>query len=646
MLLQAKNLHKDYGGTTVLDGASLSIGEGEKVGLVGRNGAGKSTLLRILLGTDDDYAGTVALEPGRSVASVPQYFPDFPGTALDYLLTDIRDLRGRLREREDALAGALPPAAMEMALADYVAVREAYENSGGDGAEERALRYLSSIGLESAAETPTAALSGGERNVLALGRALTARSDLLVLDEPGNHLDAWGLAWLESFLAGIPQAVLIVSHNRYLLDRVVSRIIELEGGKATSYGGGWSAYRMEKLRSTAAQGLDWQADRKRLERLEAVVTRFREIASARPAPAWGKRLRAKVTALERAQERATAKPAGEGPRIRAEFSAATSKADIAVSVSGYTRTVDDRGGEGEGRTLFKDADLLIRVGERVGLVGPNGSGKSTFLTDLVTKGRWDDSVLRLGPSLKVGWCPQHQDIFNPSRTMRQEILTLGAFTEDAALSVLRRFLFSRNDLDSRIGDLSGGERNRLQLARAVLIGADFLVLDEPTNHLDIVAREAIEEALSDFRGTVLAVSHDRWFLDRVAERIVQIDERGFTSWDGNFSEFWFRSGQSARSGQAARSGVKSGTDKGRRGSIERRGSSRVRSDRPAEAGSVQAAGAELAARIERLETERAGLERKVADALSSGDYREGRRFGNELDALSRTIDRLYAEWAG
>lgn len=649
MLLEAKNIRKDYGGTTVLEGVSFSIGEGEKVGLVGRNGTGKSTLLRILVGEDQDFSGSITLESNKTIASVPQYFPDFSGTALDFLVADAVEARKRLRNSEAAMAEKASPADAKTALAEYAAACEAYDRAGGDTAEERAHRYLATIGLDKAAHTPTADLSGGERNVLALGRALVARSDLLVLDEPGNHLDAWGLAWLESFLAGLPQAVLVVSHNRYLLDRVATRIVELEGGAAASYSGGWSDYRREKLRAAAAQGLDWQADRKRLERLEALVVRFREIASARPDPAWGKRLRAKVTALERAREQAVEKPTGDGKRILAEFSSVTSKADIAVSVSLYTRTVSDGKGAGGERALFREAELLIRVGERVGLVGPNGSGKSTFLTDLVTRSRWDGGALRIGPSLRVGWCPQHQEIFKTDNTIRDEFLALGAFSEDAVVNVLRRFLFSRADLDARIGSLSGGERNRLQLARAVMIGADFLVLDEPTNHLDISAREAIEEALSEFKGTLLVVSHDRWFLDRLVDRIVQIEDCGFTSWDGNFSEFWYRSG-SARSGTNSRShtaGKAASASEDRRPSvapsrIEGRAAER---NRAAHLSAPDGRAAVLASRIERLEAERGDLERKSAEAVASGDYRTGRRLGNELEALSRTIDRLYAEWA-
>ncbi len=640
MLIEAKNIRKDYGGTPVLAGASLAVATGEKVGLVGRNGAGKTTLLRILTGADDDYAGSVVVESGKTVAYVPQYFPDFPGTAADYVAADPVALRARLRAAEEAL-GEAEGRDLDRLLAEYGRLREEYDRVDGDGAEERSRRFLSSIGLERAADTPTSALSGGERNVLALGRALLAKSDLLILDEPGNHLDAWGLSWLESFLAGIPQAVLVVSHNRYLLDRTVGRIVELEAGRTASYAGGWSAYRMEKLRKSAAQGLDWQADRKKLERLEELVKRFEQIARSRPDPAWGRRLRARRTQLERAREEAVEKPAGEGPRISADFAVDPSRADIAASVEAYTRSVpapDEPNGE---RVLFRDADLLIRTGERVGLIGPNGSGKTTFLTDLVTRGSWDDRTLRIGPSLTVGWCAQHQETFDPSRTIREEFLRLGAFTEDAVAAALGKFLFSRADLDARIGDLSGGERNRLQLARAALLGADFLILDEPTNHLDVGAREAIEEALADFKGTLLVVSHDRWFLDRLVDRIVEIDDCGFTSWEGNFSEFWYRSGAASRRGAF---GAKASAS----GGVEARGRARAADGAgKARRGGAEAAesGAALAARIEKLEEERTVLERRSTAALAAGDFRTARTAGAELDKLARIIDRLYAEWA-
>jgi ATP-binding cassette subfamily F protein 3 len=651
MLVEAMNIYKNYGGNPVLEGVDFSIAEGEKVGLIGRNGAGKSTLLRILCGGDDDFSGTCRRMPGRRIVLVPQYAEDFSGTAVEYIAAEALETRRRLGELEQAMSDQASGASLAATLQDYGALRERYDLSEGDGAEERAERFLEMLGLPGMAERPVSVLSGGERNILALARALNAKPDLLILDEPGNHLDVWGLAWLESFLKGIPQAVLIVSHNRYLLDRVVQRTVELENGKALSYAGGWSAYRMEKLRKNASQGMEWKADQKKLSRLEELVKRFEQIARSRPDPAWGRRLRARKTQLKKAQEDAAEKPVEEGASLGIQFRKDTSKADIAVSVEGYAKVLPD------GRTLFKDADLLVRSGERVALIGPNGSGKTTFLTDLVSLGAWDDPVLRIGPSFILGWCAQHQEVFDHARSIKEEFLRLGSFTEDDIFTVLRRFLFTRADMDKLIGQLSGGERNRLQLARVVLLKADLLILDEPTNHLDIPAREAVEEALADFKGTVILVSHDRYFLDTVAERVVEIDsEGGFTSWEGNFSEFWYRAYgiQGARVSSAAPAAKPA---VGRPAKLEDRGRQIQRNKeapgksapKPASRSSASsksgaAAVGDLEARILALEKERTQLEQRSAQALSAGNYKESRRLGNDLAELTSRIEKLYGEW--
>lgn len=630
MLIEAKNIRKDYGGNVVLAGVDFRMDEGEKVGLVGRNGSGKSTLLRILCGQDDDYTGSCILAANRRIALVPQDFPDFAGTAVEFVAAEARDLRARLRGLEEQMAD---PISADRALAEYGRLREVYDRMDGDGAEDRAERFLESAGLAGAARKPTGVLSGGERNVLALARALNLKPDLLILDEPGNHLDIWGLAWLEAFLAGIPQGVLIVSHNRYLLDRAVTRTVELEGGKAASYAGGWSAYRMERLRKNAAQGMDWKADQKKLGRLEELVKRFELIARSRPDPAWGRRLRARRTQLERARRDAVAKPEADSRRMDLDFSAEVSKADIAIAVSGYRKILPD------GRVLFDGAELLVRSGERVALVGPNGSGKTTLLTELVEKGSWDDPVLRIGPSFTVGWCPQHQEIFKPDRTVREEFLRLRPVTEDEVSALLRRFLFGREALDKKIGSLSGGERNRLQLARAIFLKADLLILDEPTNHLDIPAREVIEEALGDFKGTLIIVSHDRYLLDQVADRIVEIDGDGaLVSWNGNFSEFWFRAYGTA--GATLRKGGVSARDMEDRGRVLRQTKTRNRTAR----NGAENDRADLEQRIQRLETERSILEHRSADAFKAGDYKTARRLGNELAELTGRIEELYGRW--
>ena len=634
MLIETKDIRKDYGGNVVLDGAELRIVEGEKVGLVGRNGAGKSTLLNIICGLDDDYSGTCRKASDRRIVLVGQYFPDFKGSASEFVASEALALRQRLRGLEERMAD---PLALDGVLSEYAKLRERYDLIDGDGAEERAVRFLESVGLAGIADRPCSVLSGGEKNVLALANAMNGKPDLLVLDEPGNHLDVWGLAWLESFLAGIPQAVLIVSHNRYLLDRVATRIVELENGKTASYAGGWSAFRMEKLRKGAAQGLDWKADQRKLEKLEEMVRRFAEIARAHPDPAWGKRVRASRSRLERAKAEAIERPDGDGKALEVDFRADPSKADIAIDVDGYTKGFPGR------PELFRDAKLLIRSGERVALVGPNGSGKTTFLTDLVAKGNWDNAELRIGPSFTLGWCGQQQEVFGPENTVRDEFLRLGAFSEDEIFGVLRRFLFARADLDKKISSLSGGERNRLQLARVVMLKADLLILDEPTNHLDIPAREAVEEALAEFKGTLLVVSHDRYFLDKVVGRVAELDgEGGFTTWDGNFSEFWYRAYGSAGA-RLSRPSADEGTGSG----LETRGKNLERNKRDEKNRKPdprRKANAATEARLIMMEAERTDLESASARAVGSGDFKEGRRLGNALAELSRRIEKLYEEW--
>lgn len=530
MLLTIQNLKKDYAGTTVLDGLDFQIDPGKKIGLIGRNGAGKTTLLRILTGADDDYSGRVARTPGVKVGFAGQHFPTFDGTALQWLTADLGPLAADLARLEDAMATA-DGEALDKVLVDYGAARERWDAAGGDDAEDRARTLLGTLGLGHREATPTARLSGGEQNLLAIAKALSDRPDLLILDEPGNHLDVWGQAWLEEFLRDYPAAVLVVSHNRTLLDRSVDRILELTEGKVRSWSGNYSAHRLEKLKLDCAQGLNFSADQKKLERLEALVKKFREIATATSDPAWGKRLHARQTQLDKFREQAAAAPDVDRALVDVTFTTRVSGSRLALRVAGYNRAWGER-------VLFQRAGFEMEVGDRVALVGPNGCGKTTFLTDLVTTGGWENPVLRVGPSLRVGYVSQKQEVFDPNRTILEEFERLKPTGRQAVHGLLGRFLFGWNDLDQKVGSLSGGEMNRLQLARAVFLEADFLILDEPTNHLDIPSREGVEEGLADFKGTLLTVSHDRWFLDQTVTRIVEVRNQGFDSWDGTFSEFW------------------------------------------------------------------------------------------------------------
>ena len=476
-----------YGDQDVLRDVSFQINPGDKVGLIGANGAGKSTLLRLLLGTQQPTAGNVVRVPDLSIGYVPQQL-DVPATVQvrDYLLGEVAPAERALRAAEQALA-AVTEAETAHALKRYQVARDRYDALSGDHAGWQAERVLEQVGLSDAGPEAVARLSGGERNQLALARALMVDPGLLVLDEPGNHLDYAGLEWLEETLASFSGCVLLVSHNRRLLDRIVTRILELKGGRIREYRGNYSDYRLTWLQALVAQRADHAASQKRIAQLEALVARLAAIAAVRSDKAHGKRLRARRTQLAREETQAVGRPEVREASVSVVLPTAGSRADVALQMLGYERSFGDR-------VLFRDARLDVTCGERVALVGPNGCGKSTLLHDIVTHGGWEHPVLRVGPSLTIGYCAQNHDTFAADQTILDLFLGMGLGNRREVLAALRGYLFAWDDLDKPVGALSGGERNRLQLAAALQRQASFLILDEPTNHMDIPSREAIEDA--------------------------------------------------------------------------------------------------------------------------------------------------------
>ena len=342
----------------------------------------------------------------------------------------------------------------------------------------------------------------------------------------------WGLAWLEEFLRDFRGAVLLVSHNRYLLDRVANSIVELENGRTRRYPGNYSKYRQirqERLRTEQAQ---YNAYQQRLAHLESLVRKFADIAQGHASDqSWGKRLRARRSQLAREKEKGLAKPQLEQDVIKLRFGAAATTADIALRLRGYDRSFGEL-------KLFDRVDWDIGGGECWALVGHNGCGKTTLLRDIVEKGRWEHPVIRIGPSLTIGYCAQQQEVLDGENTVFEELMGLAGGNCEKVLALLARFLFRDQEVHKQIKDLSGGERNRLQLARLMLLEPNFLILDEPTNHLDIPTREAVEAALSEFAGTILVVSHDRYFLDKVVNRIAEVADCGLHMYEGNFTAFW------------------------------------------------------------------------------------------------------------
>ena len=616
------NLSKYYGTDTIFDNISFRINGNKKIGLVGPNGCGKTTLIKMIIGNEEPSKGTIIIDKKLRIGYVPQYLEfDENHSLLDIMLDQYNDLSEKLRNLEMKMSSSSDDV-LEGILADYQVIRDKYDDIEGDSAPVRAEKILDSLGLEGRGEQMVGTLSGGEKNVLALGKALLLRPDLLILDEPGNHLDYKGLAWLEKFLSDYKEAVLIVSHNRFLLDRVCEIIIAVEGRKINEFTGNYSYYRMNRLKSLVNGQSDYAANRKKIERIEALVTKFRQIASSTADPAWGQRLRAMKSRYDREQKNAVEKPQDFEKKILMDFQSEKTKADIALQIKEYSKAFDKL-------KLFENAEAEISCGEKVALIGPNGCGKTTLIRDIISEGSWNNDIIRVGPSLTIGYCSQYQEIFNSKNTIEDEIRGLGPLTRSDAYKIVAPFNFSWEEMEKKTGDLSGGEKNRLQMARLIYLKTNFLILDEPTNHLDILSSEAVEEALADFEGTLLVVSHDRYFLEKTVNRIIEVKNKKLISFDGSFSSWW-----------SSINPLKPKSD----GRITTRGSDR-RKEKPKDRNNDQVKEIkQIEERIGNLENEKSNLESKINNAFSRSNHKKGRDLSATLEKVNKQLEKLYSQW--
>ena len=514
-LVGAVNLTKSYAGVSVLAGASCAIEPGQKVGLVGRNGAGKTTLLRIIAGLESPDDGQVAFAPG----AVAGYLPQLPVVDESRTLWEeaasafaaVRTAERRMREAEHRLA--LPEvhgdeSALAAALEEYGRLRETFERGGGFTYEAEIRRTLAGLGFrEKQWGRPLASMSGGQRARGALARLLLTAPDLLLLDEPTNHLDLDALEWLQAFLQGFRGAVLVVSHDRYLLDAVTARTFELDAGRVEDYPGGYTAYVAEREARRARQQELFERQREEIAALEEYIRRNRAGQKSRQAKSREKRLE-KMVRLE-------APRAARGPAFRLD--APRRGPQVVVRL----RNLGKRYGE---TAVLSAVSLEIRRGEKVGVIGPNGAGKTTLLRIIAGLEPPTGGLAELGPGVRVGYFAQHaEETLALDHTVLDTVLGDRAMSPEQVRRVLGRFLFSGDTVYKRVGDLSGGERRRVALARLVLDRPDLLLLDEPTTHFDLPSLDALEQALSGFEGAMLLASHDRYLLDHVARRLLIVD---------------------------------------------------------------------------------------------------------------------------
>jgi ATP-binding cassette subfamily F protein 3 len=533
ILLNAHDLTKTWGGRLTLDHIDLVIQDGARIGLVGPNGAGKSTLLRLLAGLDDDYAGEVTRQRDARVAYLEQRITEEERTPLQLALAsrpDLAEVEAELAQVEAEFARPEVIAdsrLMERALSRQERLLRRYSEMGGAGFASEARQRMRELGLpEPAIEAPLATLSGGQRKLAALAACLLQRPTVLLLDEPETHLDLEGRALLERVIREFEGAVVIVSHDRYLLDETVSEIAELERGGITLWPGSYSAYAVARELALQRQQEQFVTQRKEIARMEEAIARFKLWASLVPNERHIKQARNMQRRIDRMDK--VERPVLQRRRMALALRSNVRSGQKVMELRGASVILGER-------IVLLDVNLLIQRGEHVGVIGPNGAGKSVLIRTLLGAEALVEGKRWAGPSVSVGYFAQGDETLDLGKTPLDLVRNEKPLYDNQAMAQLGRFLFTYEQARQPARSLSGGERSRLQLLLLMLRAPNLLVLDEPTNHLDIESLEVLEAALETYDGTVVAVSHDRYFLDRIADRIVEVRGGEMRSFDGGYS---------------------------------------------------------------------------------------------------------------
>lgn len=527
-VLTLSHIAKSFGTDVVLKDVSLSINQGERIGLVGVNGCGKTTLLRILSGELQQDEGQISLLRGQKVGYLSQIFTPKPGgTVLSEAyeaVSHLSNLEERIRALEKQM-GEQSGEALERVMAEYARLTERFEREDGYAADSQVTGVLLGLGFTKLQhDQPANTLSGGELTRLGLAKLLLQQPDLLLLDEPTNHLDMGALQWLEGYIKTYPGTVMVVSHDRYFLDAVCDGIVELLFGTAECYSGNYTQYMKKRDERFAARNKAWALQQKEIARQKAIIARFRSFNREKSIKAAESREKAleRMELLDRPEEE---------KQVLFRFKAKRRLGDLAVRGRKLSKAFGER-------SLFHDLDITIKGDDRVALLGGNGVGKTTLLKCLLHPETLDEGDVVFGPQARIGYYDQRQQDMNLENDILNEVWdAFPRLNQSQVRGALGLFLFSGDDVFTPVSLLSGGERSRVALTKLMLGQDNFLVLDEPTNHLDADSREALETALEEFEGAILAVSHDRYFINRFANRVLVMQEDGLLSFEGNYDDY-------------------------------------------------------------------------------------------------------------
>lgn len=620
--IYVKDLVKSFEvGKNLLDGLTFEVQQGERVGLLGKNGAGKTTVFRILTGEIGYDEGTVEIAQGKKVGLISQ-IPRYPQgyTVEDVLRCAFRELRN-IQKKMEQLEQQMAREATDAVLKEYDRLGARYQSGGGYEMDVNVDKICNGLGIPSAMrEQDFSMLSGGEKTRVNLARLLLEETDILLLDEPTNHLDMKSVEWLEEYLKKFKGTVLTISHDRYFLDQVVDRIVELRGGKAEYYSGNYSFYVEEKEARYELQLKQYEQEQAKIAQLSYTMERMK---------GWGinnrtlyRRAMSIQSRIERIEK--TERPTKE-KTMYASFGQKEFHGDEVMVLRDLSMGF-------EGRTLFSDVNLLVQGGDRIALLGDNGTGKSTFLKLLMKEEKPTGGKIKFGPSVKMAYLPQIIHFDHPERSILDTMIYEKNYSTQTARNRMGAFLFSGEDVFKPVSALSGGEQSRLRLCMLMDEEINLLILDEPTNHLDIASREWIENAVAGFQGTLLFVSHDRYFIDQFANRVWELEDGRISDFKGNYRQF-----KAMKERQAAQQPAQTKAPKEKKERTVTPEAAQKKNQKQ-----LEKQIAKLEREIEKQEAKLEALEPQIQEAAA--DYTRLSELLEQQRETQAQLDEMYAQW--
>lgn len=628
MVLSCQNISKAYGADEILNQINFHIEAKEKLAIVGINGAGKSTLLKIIMGEEEADEGQVIIGKDITVGYLAQHQDSYyDKTIYEELLSvkqDVINLQNQIRELENNMKN-LSGKELEEALDRYTKMNHTFEQQDGYVFESMITGILKGLGFsEDDFHRPVSELSGGQKTRVSLGRLLLSRPDIILLDEPTNHLDLNNIRWLEGYLGNYDGAVIIVSHDRYFLDKIVTKVVEIENTKATIYHGNYSYYAQKREEVRLSKYRAYMNQQAEIKHQEEVITKLKQFNREKSI----KRAESREKMLNRIER--IEKPQEINDEMRLTLTPAVESGNDVLFIDGLSKSFGNH-------VIFENVHMDIKRGERVALIGNNGTGKTTILKIINQLLPKDSGTITLGAQVHIGYYDQEHQVLHADKTIFDELQdAYPAMTNTKVRNLLAAFLFTGDDVFKQIKDLSGGERGRVSLAKLMLSNANFLILDEPTNHLDIVSKEILENALKHYTGTLLYVSHDRYFINQTATRILDLTKNGIKSYIGNYDYYVEQQLVSTAQSEEKSTAVKNET--------EAKKDWKLAKEEQAKERKKQNDLKKCENRIEELETLITSLDEQMSDAAIVTNVEKLTALSKEQEQAREELDLLYEQW--